>query len=53
MVAPHVIAVEEADGAGHACFQWNVPAGLSGTNVHLQAFQPDSCSVSNVVRAAL
>lgn len=53
MAAPHVIAVSEADVAGQASFQWNVPAGLFLTDVRLQAFQPDGCSVSNVVRASL
>ncbi|MCK6445330.1 MAG: hypothetical protein L6Q99_02970 [Planctomycetes bacterium] len=53
MEAPRIVATAVADAAGHATFEWTVPAAFAGSTLRFQAFQRGSCALSNVVRAAL
>lgn len=48
--APRIVATAQPDGAGRASFSWNVPSALAGRTVRLQAWQPDTCELSQVVR---
>lgn len=53
MEEPRIVATAVADAAGHATFEWTVPAALAGSTLRFQAFQRGTCALSNVVRASL
>jgi len=51
LAAPHLVSAALADGAGRSTHAWLVPPVLGGLAVRLQALQPVSNALSNVVRA--
>ena len=51
LATPRFVSAALADAAGQSTHAWLVPGGLAGLAVRLQALQPSTNALSNVVRA--